>query len=92
VRDSPPDSSGQLSLANLVARGSAASYDAKGNLTADPTSGNGYVYTSENLLKTATTAAGNAGFTYDPLGRRPFVAGLMHPGMSRLLILQRGAS
>jgi RHS repeat-associated protein len=50
--------------------GTAATYDAKGNLTTDPVSGKAYVYSSENLL---TSASGGGGPTvtlsYDPLMR-----------------------
>jgi RHS repeat-associated protein len=48
--------------------GSAASYDARGNLTADPTSGKAYTYwPSDNALWTASPPW--AALSYDPLGR-----------------------
>jgi RHS repeat-associated protein len=55
-------------LNQLVTRGSATlGYDSKGNLTSDGT--RTFAYRSDNLLKTANTAAGQSTFAYDPLGR-----------------------
>jgi RHS repeat-associated protein len=46
--------------------GSSASWDARGNLTADPASGKTYTYNSENRL---TSASGGVSLYYDPVGR-----------------------
>jgi RHS repeat-associated protein len=45
---------------------SSASWDARGNLTADPASGKTYTYNSENRL---TSASGGVSLYYDPIGR-----------------------
>ena len=59
-------------LNQLTAIGGAApTYDARGNLTSDPTSGRTYAYSSENLL---TSASGGATLAYDPLLRLRQVA------------------
>lgn len=46
--------------------GAAASWDSKGNLTSDPTTGKSYGYDSENRLR---SASGGVSVYYDPLGR-----------------------
>jgi RHS repeat-associated protein len=52
--------------------GSGASWDARGNLTSDPTSGKTYGYSSENLL---TSASGGVTLGYDPAMRLYQIAG-----------------
>ena len=48
--------------------GSATGYDARGNLTSDPTSGKGFTYwPSDNALWTVSTPW--TALSYDPLGR-----------------------
>lgn len=54
--------------------GVAATYDAKGNMTADPASGLNYTYDSQNQLKTATGTAPPT-LTYDPAMRLYQVTG-----------------
>ena len=55
--------------------GVAATHDLRGNLTTDPTSGNAYAYSSENLLTSATVGGNGVTLTYDPLLRLTQVAG-----------------
>jgi hypothetical protein len=52
--------------------GSAATWDSKGNLTADPTAAKTYGYSSENLL---TSASGGVTLAYDPAMRLQQVVG-----------------
>lgn len=57
--------------------GAPASWDSKGNLTAEPQSGRSYCYSSENLLVSSggTCGAPTAGLGYDPDKRLYQVAG-----------------
>jgi len=54
--------------------GSTATWDSKGNLTADPTSSKGYGYSSENLL-TSSTGGTASSLGYDPAMRLYQVTG-----------------
>jgi YD repeat-containing protein len=50
--------------------GAAFSYDAKGNLVSDATTGASYAWDFDNQLAEATTSGLSATFAYDALGRR----------------------
>jgi RHS repeat-associated protein len=63
--------------------GAAASYDANGNMTVDPSTGWSYGYDVENRLITATHGGVTRTLAYDPLGR---LASLTAPsGTTRFL-------
>jgi len=63
--------------------GAAASYDANGNMTSDPSTGWSYGYDVENWLITATLSGVTRTLAYDPLGR---LASLAAPsGTTRFL-------
>jgi RHS repeat-associated protein len=55
--------------------GVSGTHDARGNLTADPVSGNGYGYSSENLLSSATVGVYSVTLAYDPTMRLSQVTG-----------------
>ncbi|HKU70227.1 MAG TPA: RHS repeat-associated core domain-containing protein, partial [Burkholderiales bacterium] len=55
--------------------GISAAHDPRGNLTTDPTTGNAYAYSSENLLTSATVSGNAVTLAYDPLLRLTQVAG-----------------
>ena len=55
--------------------GVAAVHDLRGNLATDPTTGNSYAYSSENLLTSATVGGNAVTLAYDPLLRLTQVAG-----------------
>ena len=55
--------------------GVAATHDPRGSLTTDPTNGNSYAYSSENLLTSATVSGNAVTLAYDPLLRLTQVAG-----------------
>lgn len=54
-------------LNQYTAAGPATSYDGRGNLTSEGTTG--YQYNSSNQLKVATSSSGPTTLVYDPLGR-----------------------
>ena len=53
----------------------SAGHDARGNVTTDPTTGNSYGYSSENLLTSGTAGAGSYALSYDPLTRLASISG-----------------
>jgi hypothetical protein len=55
--------------------GVPAGHDARGNVTSDPTTGNGYGYSSENLLSSATMGTNSYALSYDPLTRLSSISG-----------------
>src|SRR4029077_11538041 len=55
--------------------GANTTHDTRGNLTLDPTTGNSYAYSSENLLTSATVGGNAVTAAYDPLLRLTRVAG-----------------
>jgi RHS repeat-associated protein len=55
--------------------GVSTTHDTRGNLTLDPTTGNSYAYSSENLLTSATIGGNAVTATYDPLLRLTQVTG-----------------
>ncbi|MDP9415620.1 MAG: hypothetical protein M3Q08_16390 [Pseudomonadota bacterium] len=49
--------------------GKSISYDAKGNVTSDPTSGYAFAYSSENLMTKVVAPTFTGTISYDPLMR-----------------------
>ncbi len=49
--------------------GKSISYDAKGNVTSDPTSGYTFAYSSENLMTKVIAPTFTGTISYDPLMR-----------------------
>ncbi len=68
----PPPATATYDLGNQLSKwnSAAATTDANGNLTSDPSVNGTYAWNERNQLASAATGTGSLGFSYDALGRR----------------------